>query len=261
MTDWRIPSNAPTLTLDEAEQQLESLDLVVFAGKDSWASVAVRLAQAPSKFTHVGVVVRLMLDSGPSKELYLYQSTYHTGPRDYSQRVLHHQPGQEPEKRGGVKLTPLREAMDSYSGYCKGFRRLMWKGRGKVLTPEQRLQHTAWFWKCFNVFSEKHFQKPYERNYRELLRAAYRGNTEANTKYFFCSELVAELYIEVGLLPKNGEPSNNYDVISFTEEVSLNKRMNPNYWVGPIEYVPLEYLMGNPWGAQPRTTLLYPSTT
>jgi hypothetical protein len=66
-------------------------------------------------------------------------------------------------------------------------------------------------------------RKPYERSQIELLKAAYDGFGGASSgedlSSLFCSELVAEGYQAMGLLPEfpAGLPSNEYTPIDFSD--------------------------------------------
>jgi hypothetical protein len=63
--------------------------------------------------------------------------------------------------------------------------------------------------------------RPYERNRLELFRSVYDGplgdNRKEDDTSFFCSELVAEAYQRMGLLPPN-PPANEYTPHDFSSE-------------------------------------------
>jgi hypothetical protein len=70
-------------------------------------------------------------------------------------------------------------------------------------------------------FYEEARGRPYERNRLELLRATYDGrlgkSRRADVTDFFCSELVAEAYQRMGLLPTD-PPSNEYTPKDFCSD-------------------------------------------
>lgn len=63
--------------------------------------------------------------------------------------------------------------------------------------------------------------KPYEKNRMELVRSSFQicgRNTREATESFFCSELVAYVYMRVGVLDAKKGPSNNFTPSDFAEE-------------------------------------------
>jgi len=75
--------------------------------------------------------------------------------------------------------------------------------------------------------------KPYERSEAELLKAAWDGIGGASRgedlSSLFCSELVAEAYQAMGLLPEwpKGLPSNEYTPMDFSDRRTLYTGARP----------------------------------
>jgi hypothetical protein len=67
------------------------------------------------------------------------------------------------------------------------------------------------------AFYEEAHGRPYEQKRLQLLRAGCRRNRTKDLSSFFCSELVAEAYQRMGLLPPK-PPSNDYTPRDFSSE-------------------------------------------
>jgi hypothetical protein len=80
-------------------------------------------------------------------------------------------------------------------------------------------------------------RRPYERSELELLKAAYEGplgqSKGEDLSSLFCSELVAEGYQAMELLPEwpKGLPSNEYIPLDFSERRAL--KLLKGYALGP----------------------------
>ncbi len=115
----------------------------------------------------------------------------------------------------GVQLVPLSERINQYQGRI-GVRRL--HGKGAAFTPNQRralaeLRHTL-------------KGTPYEKSTWQLVRSAFQGllsNKKADLSSVFCSELVAQCYQALELLPSDdAKPSNSYTPAHFARNLPLN---------------------------------------
>jgi hypothetical protein len=120
--------------------------------------------------------------------------------------------------KNGVQLVPLKPRVDTYKGSVY-IRRL-----NKPLTDDM----IQALWK----FRKKVRNRPYEKNYVELVKSAYDGpfgdNVEALNS-IFCSELVAASYQAkgVGLLTRS-IPSNEYTPADFgiIEKLELGYKLS-----------------------------------
>ena len=183
--------------LDEILGQLDTGDLVLFSGK-TVVSRGIKWFTF-SKWSHVGVVLNL-----PDwKRLLLWESLT----EGYLPDVEHG------EIRQGIQLVDLAERISQY-GDGVAVRRLALERSDQMrLAVAQLLQELR--------------GRPYEKSNMELIRAAVdvRGikmtqNAE-DLSNIFCSELVAEVYQRMGLLPEN-PPSNEYTPHDFSADRNLH---------------------------------------
>ncbi len=196
--DYSIPENSSIVF---NESSLTSGDIVLFSGKSLFSSI-IRLTQSPLKWTHIGVVVK-DINTG---FLYLFQSTFETNPPDCSS-------GQFISKTG-PKLTLLKTVLDNYDGHAIAFRKL--NRPSNAFHTQRKYEESFWFY--FKRFFEKHGSKAYEQSYLELFNAAWSRNPSPDTSSLFCTELVAQMFMEFGLLNGNPLHSNNYNLWHFSSE-------------------------------------------
>ena len=170
--------------------ELRTGDIVLFSGKGPVSDV-IKYATL-SKWSHVGLILKL-----PEYNfLTVWESTTLSNVADLETGV----------PRKGVQLVPLSARVQAYSGdivvrQLKGGILLDAKARLMALRRELR-------------------GKPYERSKLELLKAVYDGPLGENREdlsSIFCSELVAEAYQYLGLLPDK-PPSNEYTPADFSEK-------------------------------------------
>jgi hypothetical protein len=180
-------------TYDEIRGNIKTGDIVLFGGKggiSEWIKWFSR-----SKWSHVGMAVR----SDEWNMLLIWESTTLNSVKDVElNRSIR-----------GVQLVPFSERVKNYKGDI-GVRHL-----SKPVTDLMQIK--------LRDFRHKVAGRPYERNYIELIKAAYDGpfggNVE-NLSSLFCSELVAEAYQQIGLLDdgRGSLPSNEYTPKDFSTE-------------------------------------------
>lgn len=88
--------------------------------------------------------------------------------------------------------------------------------------------------RCLRTFVKRVHGRPFNLNKRVAVKAAYRTNAQGDSSTFFCSELVAEAYQRVGLLPAppTGLSSNNYIPADFSSSYSLaHLPLHTNYYL------------------------------
>ena len=191
--------NSVSLTPEEIDEVLGTLDtgdIVLFSGKGAvshgikWFTV--------SRWSHLGVVLRL-----PEREnLLLWESLT----KGYMVDVEHG------EIRRGVQLVDLARRIASYDG--------------GVAVRRLDIQRTDEMQRAVDRLREELAGRPYEQSNIELIRAAVdikpiklTENVE-DLSSIFCSELVAETYQRMGLLPED-IPSNEYTPHDFSADRTL----------------------------------------
>jgi hypothetical protein len=192
----------------DVRSDLKTGDLVLFSGASFFSSV-IKWAVG-GRWSHVGVVVRL--PSIPERVL-LWEST-----------TLADLPDVETGRAAaGVQLVYLSDRLASYAGEFK------LRALDKPVTPEM-----------YAALAQRRAQlsgRPYETDKLELLHAAFDGwlaqRKRERLHSLFCSELVAEAYQALGLLPEppHGPPSNEYTPRDFARR---GARLLRGYALGKI---------------------------
>jgi len=190
----------------EIRPHLDTGDLVLFSGKGG-ISAGIKWFTGCG-WSHLGMVLRL-----DAWDIVLLWETTTLSP------LPDIRSGQA---RQGVQLSPLSERIKTYDG--------------AVAIRHLAVERTPAMLEALRMFREEVKQRPYEEDKVELLRSAYDGPLGDNAEdlsSLFCSELVAEAYQRMGLLPE--EPaSNEYTPASFCsdEELTLlNGSLGPEQWV------------------------------
>lgn len=173
----------------EIRPTLATGDLVLYEG----ASLASDVIQFVTRYrwSHIGVVVRDEVHD----QVLVWESTTLSNLPDFETGVF----------RKGVQIVPLSERVRSYRGKRMAIRQLDFDyGR------------EAWeFGQTIADVRREFANRPYEKSLLELARSAInifkRGQSEDLTS-LFCSELVAEVYQRIGILPEPpmGKASNEY---------------------------------------------------
>ena len=183
---------------DSIRNTLKTGDVVIFSGKSA-VSNFIKLFSG-GKWSHVGMVLRLKeLDDA----VLLWEST-----------TLSNIPDIETQAAAkGVQLVPMSQRVASYDGEI-AVRQL-----NKAVSAKMQRALAE----CRKALS----RKPYEAGEMELLKPAYDGiggkSSGEDLSSLFCSELVAEAYQSMGLLPEypKGLPSNEYTPLDFSAHRSL----------------------------------------
>lgn len=173
-------------------------DIVLFSGKSLISTAIKFLGELGSNWSHIGMIV--VLKDG---RVMIWESTNADGQVDQLSHT----------RKGGVRLveaeTALRAYLASGDGAMVVIRRLYVDQQAidsGLVDPAKHIPRLQRFMKAVANL-------PYERDPIELLRAsesarwlqliyAWRGNSS-----YFCSELVASSYIQLGLLPADNEPT------------------------------------------------------
>lgn len=169
--------------------ELATGDIVLFAGTGFTSRLIQRATRC--RWSHVAMVVH-----APDLDmLALWESTTSSGLEDLrSGRAVR-----------GVQLVPLSDRVRTYDGAI-AVRRLEGVNLGR-LDERQKLAE---------IRGELR-GRPYEKSMLELAAAALEGSNggSEDLSSLFCSELVAETYQRLGLLP-GGIPSNDYSPADFS---------------------------------------------
>lgn len=175
----------------ELRPTLDSGDVLLFAGESRFSRGIKRLTG--SHWSHTALVAR----HHSSGDLLLWEATLDTDLPD----VATHQVAP------GVNLYDLERWIRHYGGET-------------AIRPLQ-VERTEPMREALLAFYEEARGRPYERNRLELFRSVYDGplghNRKEDQTSFFCSELVAEAYQRMGLLPAK-PPASEYTPHDFSSE-------------------------------------------
>lgn len=181
-----------TSEYDDRRQYLKTGDIVLFSGKQA-ISAAIKW-MSRSKWSHVGMVYRL------EDLILLWESTMISDITDFDSN----------EAVRGVRLVVLSECVKQYDA--------------DIVVRHLKVDWTDKMNRALTAFRRKVRGRPYEKSKVELIKAAYDGwlgENREDLSSLFCSELIAETYQQVGLLPDvkdGGWPSNEYTPGDFASD-------------------------------------------
>jgi hypothetical protein len=183
-------------TYEDVREQLNTGDIVLFSGK-GLISMGLQIGSLCS-WSHVAMVVRV---KEPDVAL-VYQSTPVCKAKDFLDGTL----------KNGVQVNVMSEAVNGYNG--------------KVAVRHLAVERTPAMLDGLSRFRREVKDRPYEAHIVQMVKAVWDGplgQVEEDLSSLFCSELVAEAYQRMGLLPKNedgGKPATEYTPKDFSTEGS-----------------------------------------
>jgi hypothetical protein len=181
-------------TYDEVREKLNTGDIVLFSGK-GLISMGLKIG-ALCTWSHVAMVVRV---KEPDVAL-LYQTTPVCKAKDFFEGTL----------KNGVQVNVMSEAVNGYNG--------------KVAVRHLSVARTSEMLNALSRFRQEVKNRPYESHIIQMVKAVWDGplgDVEEDLSSLFCSELVAEAYQRMGLLPSNecgGRPCTEYTPKDFSSE-------------------------------------------
>ena len=192
---------------DDLRDTLKTGDILLFGGKGA-ISDGIKLFTL-SKWSHVGMVYRINDDEKDNDIVFCWESTTLANINDAETGKL----------TKGVQLVILSERLERC--FAKGYE-ISHRSLNKNITDDML--------RSLKNFRKEVSGRPYEKNKLELIKAAYDGwlgDNKENLSSLFCSELVAEAYQRMGLLPEVGsahkvKPSNEYTPADFSVEKRLS---------------------------------------
>ncbi|MCB2145588.1 MAG: hypothetical protein KQI81_03885 [Deltaproteobacteria bacterium] len=181
-------------TYDEVRDRLDTGDIVLFSGK-GLISMGLKIGSLCT-WSHVAMVVRAR---EPDVTL-LYQTTPLCKAKDFFEGTL----------KNGVQINVMSEAVNGYNG--------------KVAVRHLSVARTPEMLNDLSRFRQEVKNRPYESHIIQMVKAVWDGplgHVEEDLSSLFCSELVAEAYQRMGLLPSNecgGCPCSEYTPKDFSTE-------------------------------------------
>lgn len=183
-------------TYDDVRDKLDTGDIVLFSGK-GLISMGLKVG-ALCSWSHVAMVVRV---TEPDVAL-LYQSTPLCRARDFFDGKL----------KNGVQINVMSQAVNGYDG--------------NVAVRHLSVARTPEMINGLSRFRREVKDRPYEEHILQMVKAVWDGplgHVEEDLSSLFCSELVAEAYQWMGLLPASethGKPATEYTPKDFSTEGS-----------------------------------------
>ena len=186
-----------TVEYDATRKRINTGDIILFSGKGGISNTIKWFTG--SDWSHVGMAMRL-----PRYDLVLlWESTTLGDIKEYDSDKL----------VNGVRLVVLSEAVKKYDG--------------KIVVRHLDIECSDAMLDALWRFRDQVRGRPYERNKLELIRSAYDGVWGENTEdlsSIFCSELIAETYQVMGLLPET-PASNEYTPNDFSTDATEPLRL------------------------------------
>lgn len=188
---------------EEIRGQLQTGDLVLFSGKGGVSAGIKWLTFC--EWSHVGMVVCTPSGSGPlGDSVLLWESTNLDNLKDAIDGVA----------KRGVQLVLLSERVQTYPG--------------AIAIRQLSVHRDPDMLEALSALRVKLRNRPYEQKKLELLRAALDGpfdrpHSPEDLSSLFCSELIAEAYQTMRLLPDHpdGKPSDEYTPRDFAGDLAL----------------------------------------
>lgn len=168
-------------------------DLVLFNSKSKWYDYLIEYFTC-SKFSHVGMILENPTNIDPTlnQGLYLIESCLHTVPdRIYNKRI------------NGVQINKLDDVLFDYINK---------KNKGRIYYRFLECTRDNSFREKIKNICESVYAKPYDLHIMDWLRAEVYISTGSEmdniekrhkTNTFWCSALVAYIYVQLGFLRKD----------------------------------------------------------
>lgn len=222
LVDLRPPYSQRPFTIQEFCASLETFDLVLFSGT-SVSSWLTRIFTA-SHWSHIGVVYK------GKEATYLCESVIAA---DQCVDVL-----SGSREKHGVRLVRLEEKLLTYTptNYLPIPTLDVAVIRFGCAGPPQLKTQCV---ERFRLFMEEQYHKSYTQSKLVLARAQLHdilGSNELDTREYFCSELVSEIYKAIGALPR-GHNSLHDTPASILRNLYYPAMNEPVFQLGPEVYI------------------------
>lgn len=161
----------------------ETGDLILFSNKHWWFSKLIERC-TNSQFSHIGIIIKdpEFLNGEKKQGTYLLESTGFDNIID----------SEDSEYKFGVQIVPLRERLKKY-----------FENEGLVFIRSLSCRRDNNFYKKLGKAHSIVHNRPYDTDPQDWIKAKFDleiGQVHNNRK-FFCSALVAFIYVYLGLLP------------------------------------------------------------
>lgn len=208
---YRVPQERYNFSVNDACNLVRAGDLLLFNG--CGASSALVRVFTPSRYSHVAIVFQMANSETNEVVPFLIEAVRH---KDNVTDVCG-------EHSLGVRVVPMKERIETYRGYTLAVRHL--RCRKQMLSKVSRFINEH-----LERFVNEYMYRGYNHDWRDFFNARipFFRNTEYGARYdkqdtrreFFCSELVAQCFIQAGMLDETSAAS-SYSPDSFSEAGDL----------------------------------------
>ena len=220
---------ASSVKYEKLKNKLETGDIVLFSGT-GFESFEIQLATF-SPYSHVGVIIKCKDIKGKWKardDLYIWHSPAQTLPFAYDSITNQMKEGPQLNKlqavlsraSGNVYIRKLEKISSTVDEETPPLLSLNVNNNNDdiedIIKDPCKTKLMKWM--------KEEEPKAYETSTVELVKSAWDGpcgKNKRNTTSYFCSELIAETYQQMGLLEKK-EPSNEFVPADFSKDMQLN---------------------------------------
>lgn len=227
----KIIKYKPGIKFSNIANQLKPLDLIVFRGAECVSDIISKVEKkflGNGEWTHVGIVVTtdiIDIKNGTSGKLYIWESTM-SGQLGDGVNDVELQKG-----KFGVQIRDLAEVIDHYDknadskiGWCPLIESPFNKKENE--TEEAYVKRIEGIKFVLNKFHEEKGHLTYDYNLCNLCSTVCCTCTQArrcicgHSDKMFCSELVANIYELVGIIPKIVDPERiaPIELLGFTND-------------------------------------------
>lgn len=226
---YRVPQTRYNLSVKDACCLARAGDLLLFNGCGT-SSAMVRLF-TPSRYSHVAIVIQMKNDETGEIVPFLVEAVRH---KDTNLDVCG-------KHSAGVRVVPMRERLETYRGYTLAIRTMMCRKSYLARVSKFINGH-------LERFANEYMYRGYNHDWRDFFnaRVPFFRNTEYGARYdkqdtrreFFCSELVAQCFIEAGMLDGMSASASSYSPDSFSEAGALSFTTPEELFGADIKYGP-----------------------
>lgn len=184
------------VSYESIKSELKTGDAVLCHGKGSCFSCSIQTC-SNSPWSHVGMIVRCEHFEGDPDNLYIWHSDKNSVPDILTKR----------KKKSGPQLSPFGDYLAHYGGDIAV--------RQLVGQATQQMDPTCDDW--LHNWMQQHKRKSYEKNPFDLFTSLFRccRSRKGDASSYFCSELLADTYMGMGLLEDNW-PADMYTPADFS---------------------------------------------
>lgn len=197
------------ISLEECIEGARTGDIVLLSGIGTFSDIVRMVSE--SDWSHVGIIIR----KGTQRRPLLFHSTMQPTIKDLQSGTM----------KDGPQINDLEHYLNEYGAHKIAYRRLHVGDKNK---KRARLKRRRWTRRLLQ-FQEEVNDLPYEMDIGEMARSAYASGTDGGSGSYFCTELVADAMMRMGILDSTAGAANSYMLDEFTSSRSLPLKGSVHY--------------------------------